>query len=315
MSGNEHDHIARHLPTEQFGAIRNVVPISVGLSGAGVYAVATDTGDHVLRIMPPHEFDVWMRQIAVLRLTSEHGIAPTLEHVDEAGRATVSTRIIGPPFGAALYDPASRDRAIGSLVEQIARLHALSIDGYDRLHPAEVAHALWRAQSVRPGFPRWALSFGEELTRCAGLMANDSRWVLSHNDLNPGNVLWDGTRIWLVDWSASGMTHPYYDLATITMFMQIPDDGALALLALQEGATPTAEQRETFRALRRVAAMLSGVMFVKLTSDEALHAPERVEDAPTLTQCYSMMRSGSLDLQSDEGRRLFGLALLRSASS
>ncbi|HEV7994101.1 MAG TPA: phosphotransferase [Gemmatimonadaceae bacterium] len=315
MNVAEHNHIQHHLPPERFGAIRDVVPISVGLSGAGVYSVTTETGDYVLRILPPHEFDIWLRQLAVLRLTSEHGIAPSLEHVDEAGRATISTRIAGPPFGAALSDPVARGRAIGSLVQQIARLHRLSIDGYDRLHPAEVALALWRAQSARSGFPRWAMSFGEALERCAGLVANDPRWVLSHNDLNPGNVLWDGTRVWLVDWTASGMTHPYYDLATITMFLQISDAGALALLAEQEGTTPTAEQGETFRALRRVAAILSGLMILKLTSDDALHAPEHIADAPTLGECYAKMRSGALDLQSEAGRCMFGLALLRSASS
>jgi aminoglycoside phosphotransferase (APT) family kinase protein len=310
-----HESIARHLPAERFGAIRAATPIRVGLSGAGVHAVTTDTGEYVLRIMPPHESDGWHRQLAMLRLASDHGIAPTLVFVDEAGQATVSVRIAGPPIGAALTDPASRDRAIGSLIGQLARLHSISAEGIERLDPPAVAHQLWRVQSARAGFPKWALPFGEELTRCALIVERDPRWVLSHNDLNPGNLLWDGARIWIVDWSAAGMAHPYYDLATISVFLQLADEAALALLSAQERAPISAAQAETFRALRRVATILCGLMFVRLTPSDALRAPEKLDDTMTLAQCYAMMRSGALDLQTPAGRCTFGLALLRLAVS
>jgi aminoglycoside phosphotransferase (APT) family kinase protein len=306
--------VARYFPSERFGAIHAATPISVGLSGAAVYSVATATGEYVLRIMPAHEAVVWPRQLAMLRLVSEHGVAPPLAYVDEVNLATVSARIVGPPFGAALSDPGARDRAIGSLVDQVAKLHSLTLHGIERLDPPAVARALWKAQSARPAFPRWALPFDAALEDCAQIVASDARFVLSHNDLNPGNALWDGERIWLVDWTSSGLAHPYYDLATMSMFLQLPDDAALALLARQEKSAPTETQAETFRALRRVAAILCGLMFVKLTSDGALSAPERIEDAPTMSQVYGMMRAGTLDLQSDAGRCQFALALLRSAA-
>jgi aminoglycoside phosphotransferase (APT) family kinase protein len=313
MHDNEHGRIARHLPLDRFGDIRAVVPISVGLSGAGVYAVTTDAGEYVLRITPPHEASDWSRQLATLRIVSGHGIAPPLAFVDEAGRATVSQRIAGPRIGLVLTDPAVRDRAFASLVTQLAGLHAIPDPGVERVDLAAHALALWRANFERPGFPRWALALDEEIARHGRIVASDPRHALSHNDLNPGNLLWDGERIWLVDWSASAMTHPYYDLATFSMFLQLPEDAALALLTMQEGARPSPEQVETFRALRRLSGILSGLTFVRLTADDALHAPDRIEDAPTMAQCYALMRSQSLDLQTGEGRRMFGLALLRGA--
>jgi aminoglycoside phosphotransferase (APT) family kinase protein len=310
---SEHEGIARYLPADRFGAILGATPISVGLSGAGVHAITTETGDYVLRIMPPNEADGWHRQLAMLRLAADHGIAPPLTYVDEAGQATVSVRIAGPPIGAALTDPASRDRAIASLIGQLVALHAITAADIERLDPPAVAHELWRAQSTRAGFPAWALPFGEELLRCAAIVERDPRWALSHNDLNPGNLLWDGARIWIVDWSAAGMAHPYYDLATFSMFLQLADESALALLSAQERAPISREQAETFRALRRVSAILCGLMFMKLTPDDALRAPEHVEDVITLPQCYGMMRNGTVDLQTPHGRCTFGLALLRAA--
>jgi aminoglycoside phosphotransferase (APT) family kinase protein len=312
---DDHTDFARYLPAERFGDVREIVPISVGLSGAGVYAVSAESGEYVLRIIPSHETESWTRQITVMRLASEHGIAPSLALVDDQRKVTVSTRIVGPPFGAVLLDPAARDRAIASLVEQLAKLHALPADSLGPSDPPEFALQLWRAQSVRPGFPRWALPFADELHRCAEALARDPRRVLSHNDLNPGNVVWDGTRVWLIDWSVSAIGHPYYDLATISMFLLLGDESALALLAAQEGAPPSEAQAETFRALRRTAAILCGLMFLKLTPDDAMHAPDRPEDTQSLAQCYGRMRSGTFDLQSGAGQCAFGLALLRTALS
>jgi aminoglycoside phosphotransferase (APT) family kinase protein len=50
-------------------------------------------------------------------------------------------------------------------------------------------------------------------------LARDPRRVVSHNDVNPGNILWDGAHAWLVDWEVTGLGHPYYDLATLALFL------------------------------------------------------------------------------------------------
>ncbi len=145
-------------------------------------------------------------------------------------------------------------------------------------------------------------------------VAADPRRSPSHNDLNPGNVLWDGTRVWLVDWSASGITHPYYDLATISMFLLLADDAALALLAVQEGSAPTAEQAGVFRDLRRIAALISALTLLKLVPDGSLQAPDRQQDARTLGEFYGLLRTGSIALRSTDAHLMFALALLRLAS-
>ncbi|SBS28293.1 Homoserine kinase [Marinomonas aquimarina] len=38
---------------------------------------------------------------------------------------------------------------------------------------------------------------------------------LCHNDLNPKNVLLDGSKAWLIDWEAAGMNDPLFDLAVL----------------------------------------------------------------------------------------------------
>ena len=137
--------------------------------------------------------------------------------------------------------------------------------------------------------------------------------MLSHNDTNPGNVLWDGERVWLVDWDVSAMSHPYYDLATISAFVNLSDEQGLALLAAQERSPISAEQAGTYRALRRLATIMCGAMFMRLTKDLESVVPRSVADAPTLPQFYAMLASGAVDLRSDAGQAAFGSALLRQA--
>jgi hypothetical protein len=71
--------------------------------------------------------------------------------------------------------------------------------------------------------------------------------------------------------------------------------------------------RTTFRALRRLANVFSGTLFMSLVTDLTAHVPARAEDAPTLLQFYGMLGSGALALRSDAGQAAFGSALLRQA--
>jgi Ser/Thr protein kinase RdoA (MazF antagonist) len=307
----EHD-LARLLPADRFGNVRSVKPFPHGLSGAAVYDVATDSGDFVVRVLGDSGDEPWRRQIALLRLVADAGIAPPLAWVDEGARATVSPKIAGQLSGA-LGDPTARPRAIASLVETLARLHRLPPDGFAPADPIAAARALWQEQSAKPGFPAWASPALARIDRCAKLLDEDPRRVPSHNDMNPTNVLWDGTRVWLVDWDASGLTHPYYDLAVVAMFIRLDDAVALDLLSRQEGATISPEQVETFRALRKLGAILCGTMFFRLGGDLVSVVPQHLDETPTLLQFYARLFTGELTLRSPLGQATFGAAMLREA--
>jgi aminoglycoside phosphotransferase (APT) family kinase protein len=290
-----------------------VKEIEIGMSGALVHMVTTDSGEYVLRRVRVPRPPTWEREMAIHRLVSAHGIAPRLEWVDESAAATVSARIRMPTPAGAFGDAESRPRVIASLVATLAKLHAIPLDGVTAADPLVATRDAWSEQSVRPGFPDWAMPLADHVDECERLLASDPRRVLSHNDLNPANILWDGERVWLVDWEVSGATHPYYDLAVASLFLMLDDATGLALLGAQERATLTPEQVETFRALRRLANTMYGAIFMKLAPELTGLVPSRLEDAPTLAQVYAMLGSGALSLRSSEGKIAFGSAVLRQA--
>jgi aminoglycoside phosphotransferase (APT) family kinase protein len=307
----DHD-IARLLPADRFGNVLAVNSFPHGLSGAAVYDVATDAGEFVVRVLANLGREQWHRRITLLRAVADAGIAPPLAWVDEGERATVSPKIPGQ-LATALADPAARPRAIASVVETLARLHRLPADAFAPADPIAMTRMLWDDQIAKPGFPAWATPAAALIDRAAARLDADPRRVPSHNDMNPTNVLWDDARVWLVDWDASGLTHPYYDLAVLSMFLRFDDATALDLLGRQEGTRISQEHAETFRALRRLAAVLCGSMFLHLAGDLTAVVPRHLDETPTLLQFYARLRTGELALRSSIGQAMFGASMLKEA--
>src|SRR3569832_1382627 len=231
------------LPEDRVGAVENIEPITMGLSGAGVYAVSAAT------------------LLACTRST-------------KAPRA----------------------------------LHALDTTDVVTSDPVAYARGAWQSARARPGFPDWA-ALQPVIDGAGAALARAARRVVSHNDMNPGNILWDGTRAWLVDWEAAGLNHPHYDLAAFAMFLRLDDDSAFGLAARHDGAALAEQARATFKALRRLAAGLCGLIFLRMVDDLTIRPAPARADAPSLGDCYAEMRTGQFNLREPRDRASFGLAL------
>jgi aminoglycoside phosphotransferase (APT) family kinase protein len=299
------------LPEERVGAVKRIEPIRMGLSGAGVYAVETSGGAYVLRVQG-RELDEgsFAQQLRVLRRAAGAGVAPAIVHVDEAARAVVSARVPGLPIAAAVAEPAQRQAVLASVVDRLQTLHALDASDVSERDPMPYTVAAWEAGRGRPGFPPWAASLAPVFDALAATLARDPRRVLSHNDVNPVNVLWDGARAWLVDWEVAGLGHPYFDLATLALFLRLEDDAALGLAALHDGAPLAARSHASFRALRKVAGLLCGLTFLGLVDDLRVRPAPAMADAPSLEEVYRALRTGEYGLESPRGLASMGLALL-----
>jgi aminoglycoside phosphotransferase (APT) family kinase protein len=284
----------------------------MGLSGAGVYGVTSSRGEYILRVQSaraPKAF--WAQQLLIWRRAAERGVAPAIVHVDEAHGAVISKRVSGGPLPAVLSDPSVRGNAIADVVRQLRATHEIDPADVGERDGIEYARLMWEDQRGRPGFPAWAGDIGDTLDAIAAVVGRDSRRVVSHNDVTPSNVLWDGTRTWLVDWEVAGLNHPYYDLAAFVSFLDLGADAAHALLQMQEQSPLDDAARATFAALRRLVVLALGCVFLSLVPDLTERTADRRSDAPTLAACYAEMRTGALDLQMPTGRAAFGLAFLR----
>jgi len=290
-----------YLPAHLRGA--TIEKISAGLSGAGVYKVTSGDAQYVLKIADA-PIDVAIRTAA-----ADAGVAPKIIHVDPTRHAVLSELVVDRGFMPVLMNPATRANAIASLGTALRRVHDLPIpDGT----PAATPRAFLEQFSAT-----LAKSAVPELVRTAQDRALsepeppvEREPVISHNDVNPSNLVWDGERVKLLDWDTAATNDPLYDLAAVAMFLRMDEPTCRALLEAHDGVAPTALPAR-FAYWRRMIATLCGSIFLVLAHRRGFAGGD--DPALTLAEAYAKMRTGELVVATAEGQWAFGLALLRES--
>jgi len=133
--------------------------------------------------------------------------------------------------------------------------------------------------------------------------------VSSHNDLNPRNLLYDGRRIWLIDWEAAFRADRYVDLAAVANTFAADPDGEALLLATYFGREATRAERARLWLFRQVSHVFHAAIFV---AGVAGRARADSLDGPDLDTIHQGLALGEPWLDTPEGRLAYGLARLRT---
>ena len=251
------------------------------------------------------------RLVAGRQSAAAAGIAPSVVHIDETQRAVLSARIVDRSFVAHLRHPGTSDAAIVVLGRMLRTRRDIPIPaGMELADPVRALQAIWRTlppEFVRPTFVQDAVdALGGELAP-----ASTDAVVMSHNDVNPTNLVFDGARVLLIDWQTAAPNDALYDLATIALFLRLDEATCRHLIAAHNDA-PVDVLPEAFRFFRRCAAVLSGVAALSAARLRGHTGGERARDeTPSLGEVYQQLRSGTLDLGSVGGQWTFGLALVK----
>jgi aminoglycoside phosphotransferase (APT) family kinase protein len=304
------------LPDSLRDATTTITRVATGFSGAGVHRVDTARGSYILKIsaadLPVSE---WQRRLAIQRSAAEAGLAPAIVHVNDERRAVVTTFIDDRSFSALFGNPATRAHALQLLGRLLREVHALPVPpGTPRSDARAYLVATWQPLvASRLAVPEWVSTL---VQRAVDETPADEAVlrVMSHNDVNPTNIVLDGDRVVLIDWDMAGANVPFHDLATAAVFFRMDDAACRQMLGACFG-DPVAVLPEEFIALRRLVAVLAGVTFLGL-AHRGGHAGDTgasPSSAMTLAECHARQRAGTLDLASSAGQWAFGLALLLQA--
>lgn len=219
--------------------------------------VVRDGGDaYVVRLVggddPAHGI-VRAREIAVSEAAHRAGIAPELVHA-EAG-LLVLRRVEGRTLTAAEVGEPAMLRRIVALLRRCHGEVAAHLRG-----PAPcfwVFHALrdYLAALAGDGMPSGAIERLRRVVAALETAVGPTRLALTHNDLMPGNLIDDGTRLWLIDWEYAGFGAPLFDLASLAVDNALDAAAQENLLAAYYRRAPSAALRRRFAAMRIAAAL------------------------------------------------------------
>ncbi len=292
----------------------SATPLSGGLSGAGLWRIRVGGIPYVLKIEAgQHAVADPARSYICMRIAAQAFLAPRVRYAEPADGVAIIEHVA--PVQLHEY-PAAGHALIVELAQSARLLHQTPafppqcdyLDGVSDLIDRFRALDILEAGATDELFARFADLRGAYRTRQEDL-------VSSHNDLNPGNIVYDGQRLWLVDWDAAFLADRYVDLATLAGWFTRDAAGEEKLLATYFGRPPALRERARFEVMRRVNHLFTGVIFLITAATERPGAriADRMLAGPGLSDLHTQLRTGQFAMLEWENRVTYGKARLAAA--
>jgi hypothetical protein len=217
-----------------------------------------------------------------MQIAADAGIAPKIRYLDEAGRVVIMDYVDKQPLHAYPDGEAGLARALGGLLAQLqaTRLFPSFVEYPDivtRLFAYVRGTGLFAPGLLDPHVER----LGQVSTE---YFSGSPQLVSSHNDFHQGNLLFDGERLWVVDWESAYRNDPLVDLAIIIDSLSLAPELQSVLLQAWLGHAPDEAvhmRLELIRALTRLyfAGVFLGVSAAvpRPKPDDDLRAPSPLE--------------------------------------
>jgi aminoglycoside phosphotransferase (APT) family kinase protein len=229
-----------------------------GVSGALIYRVDAGQRSFALRIEPERiALEHRQRGFACMEAAAAIDIAPRVFFAHAGAGVAVMDMIDARPIATHPGGRAGVARELGALIRRLQ-----TTTPFPRMLGGDndmIAAAL-RSLEASGLFAASLLErHRDELARIRSAVPWDPlSLVSSHNDPNPRNLLFDGVRLWLVDWELASRNDPLFDLAIATTEIADTPDLEAALLTAALGRPPDAPLRARLRIVRQLTRLFYG---------------------------------------------------------
>ena len=247
------------------------------------------------------------RHYACMKAAAEGGLAP------RAWYASVEDRVSIEDFVETVPLPVSE--ALVRLPGVLRTLHSLAPFGRAPFNTS--CTFLINEGPVRDGFLQQFLAANilpkaeseEFFARYAEVAAvyplDDADMVSSHNDLfKPDNILFDGQRVWLVDWEAAFLNDFYADLAVVANQVVTNEEEEKAFLQEYFGAAPNRYQLARFHLMQQISHLFYTLAF--LFQGWTGKPIDWSEPVPEFKDYHRRMWAGEVDLTDKDVKVVYG---------
>lgn len=305
--------VARGLG-EAFGVteVEDIRKMTKGHGSALVLRIVVRGSPFLLRIIVrPNAILGHNREFTCMKLAAESGVAPHVWYASEEDGISITGFVEEAPFPA--------EEALVRIPDTLRTLHALTpfppgVDYLDTscmflLHKGAAVEGFiekFRAAGILTKEEDEQL-FAWRAQVAAVYACHERDMVSSHNDVfKPDNILFDGRRVWLVDWEAAFLNDRYADLAVAANLVVTTDAEELVYLQQYFGQPPDEYQRARFFLMQQIAHMFytMAFLFLGLSGEPG----KVVMKAPEFKDFHRRMWAGEVDLSDRETKILYGRA-------
>ena len=307
-----HRETARSALVAAFGSapIGAIAPITGGATSASIFRVEVGRRRYAMRmegqpspLRNPHQY-------ISMRIASGAGIAPKIHYIDEVARVAVIDFIEQRPLGAYPGGPRGLAQALGELLSRVQVTPVFpTFVNYPDIVARLFAHVrrtgLFAAGLLDAHVERLELLHEAYDAGSTGL-------VSSHNDPVPNNILFDGERLWLIDWESAYRNDPLVDVAIVLDSLARPPELEDVLLKAWLGRAPD----ETIRARLAVIRALTRLYYAGVLLSASAAASWVMGDAnlsaPTLADFQRAIHARRLQPGAPETKHILGKMFLAS---
>ena len=285
-----------------------ITPITGGASTASTFRVEAGGRRYLLRVegapsplRNPHQY-------ISMRIAAEAGIAPKIRYIDEASRVAVIDFIDRQLLKA--YPGGSRAlaQAVGEL---LSRVQATPVFPCFVNYPDIVARLF--AHVRRTGLFAAGLLDAHverlELLREA-YDAGSTSLVSSHNDPIPSNILFDGERLWLIDWESAYRNDPLVDVAIVLDSLAPSPELEEVLLRAWFGRAPDEALRGRLALIRALSRLYYAGVLLSASAAASRAAPDADLSASGLQEFQLAIHEGRLKPGAPETKHILGKMFL-----
>lgn len=285
-----------------------LTPVSGGASGASIFRAEAGGRRYLLRVegaeipgLPrnPH------RHVCA-RLAADAGVAPAIRYLDEAAGVMVTDFIEAKPLSAFPGGELQLAQALGELVARVQAGPAFPV----LIDYLELMERRLNELDGSGRFPAGALDgHRQRLAAIRAAWADDPpALVPSHNDPNGGNILFDGERLWLIDWESAYRNDRFVDVAIVLDSLATNPEFEAVTLQAWLGRASQETDRRRLACARSLTRLYMACFLLNLGPATELDAR-----APDAAEVRDAILAGRLARGAPETAAAFGRIYLEGA--
>jgi hypothetical protein len=308
----EHREAVRSALKAAFGSEEpaTIVPIGGGASSAFPFRIEIAGRRCLVRVEGSASPLRNLHQYESMRIAADAEIAPRVYHADEMSRVVVMDFIEEQPLNTFPGGPQALAQAVGALLANVQKTlpfpHFIA-------YPEMVGRLWWWVCQTGLFGPGVLDPCTERLEHIRETYVWDSaESVSSHNDPVPRNILFDGRRLWLIDWESAYRNDPLVDVAiTLDNFARSPELEQMLLRACL-GREPDASESDRLAKVRALTRLYYAGVLLSASADASGALADGNLSAPTSDVFRHAVREGTIIPGSPEAKHTLGKIYLSS---